>query len=310
MNNKLRDKLTPIKIELKYNLFDAWPHIKAVKPILNNAIKNVITKNVHIAKNCGPDNKCIPDLQLTVNSNMERYLIGSRKRLQLDVSVINTQEDAFEAMLYLLMPLDINYVKINRTKLTTPIICTGAQPDKSGRNELICDIGNPLPRGRKIEFAVILEPSSLSSVAPDFTFIATVNSSNPEEPDTFEKDNKVVIGLPIQVEVNMTLNGASNPGLVIYNYTEPIVELKSSELDIGPQIVHVYQVQNRGPSTIRSAHVTILWPSMTADGQHLLYLLDQPLISGKGHCQTVTLDEVNPLRLPVRICNFTWKQSV
>ena len=66
--------------------------------------------------------------------------------------------------------------------------------------------------------------------------------------------------------------------------------------------MHVYQVQNRGPSMINQAHVTILWPSLTADNQHLLYLLDQPAISGKGSCQTITLDEVNPLRLPVRSC--------
>lgn len=63
--------------------------------------------------------------------------------------------------------------------------------------------------------------------------------------------------------------------------------------------MHVYQVQNRGPSTINQAHVTILWPSLTSDNQHLLYLLDQPVVSGKGSCQTITLDEVNPLRLPV-----------
>lgn len=85
----------------------------------------------------------------------------------------------------------------------------------------------------------------------------------------------------------------------MYNFSEPIIDAKSSELDIGPQVVHIYQIQNRGPSTIRQAQVTILWPSMTADNQHLLYLLDQPLISGKGSCQTITLDEVNPLRLPL-----------
>lgn len=75
---------------------------------------------------------------------------------------------------------------------------------------------------------------------------------------------------------------------------------KSNELDIGPQVVHVYQLQNRGPSTIKQAHVTILWPSTTADNQYLLYLLDQPVITGRAaSCQTITLDEVNPLRLPV-----------
>ena len=65
-------------------------------------------------------------------------------------------------------------------------------------------------------------------------------------------------------------------------------------------MVHRYQLQNRGPSTIKQAHVTILWPLTTADNQYLLYLLDQPTITGRAaSCQTITLDEVNPLRLPL-----------
>lgn len=61
----------------------------------------------------------------------------------------------------------------------------------------------------------------------------------------------------------------------------------------------MFQVQNRGPSTIRQAMITILWPSTTPDGHYLLYLLDQPVVSGRGQCQTITLDELNPLRLPL-----------
>lgn len=54
---------------------------------------------------------------------MDQYLIGSRKRLELDLSVENKGEDAFEAMLYLQMPLDINYVKINKSKMVIEDEC-------------------------------------------------------------------------------------------------------------------------------------------------------------------------------------------
>lgn len=54
---------------------------------------------------------------------------------------------------------------------------------------------------------MILEPSSIGvTAAPDFTFITNVNSSNPEEGSAVE-NNEVVIGIPIRVEVNMTVNG-------------------------------------------------------------------------------------------------------
>lgn len=48
---------------------------------------------------------------------MDQYLIGSGKRLVLEVQIENFGEDAFEAMMYLFMPLDINYVNLNKSKL-------------------------------------------------------------------------------------------------------------------------------------------------------------------------------------------------
>lgn len=50
---------------------------------------------------------------------MQQYLIGSRKRLELDITVKNSGEDAFESMLHLFMPLDVNYVNINKSKLVS-----------------------------------------------------------------------------------------------------------------------------------------------------------------------------------------------
>ena len=58
----------------------------------------------------------------------------------------------------------------------------------------------------QVNFGVLLEPSSMLTAAPDYTFIVTANSSNPEEGKNVE-DNEVVIGLPIRVEVNMTVTG-------------------------------------------------------------------------------------------------------
>lgn len=78
------------------------------------------------------------------------------------------------------------------------------------------------------------------------------------------------------------------------------------EEDIGPEITHIYQVQNRGPSQITKADVTILWPTRDSDGNYLLYLMDQPRVTGKGSCRDVTLDELNPLRLKVRNTFFSF----
>ena len=150
LSQTLRDKLTPIKIDIEYELYHPYYNARILRPVLNKANSNKLSRLIHIEKNCGKDNKCIPNLKLTVRPNMDQYLIGSRKRLELDITVKNAGEDAFESMVYLFMPLGVNYVSLNRSKSDDAIICTGAQPEKTGLNVLICDIGNPLPANRRV----------------------------------------------------------------------------------------------------------------------------------------------------------------
>lgn len=46
----------------------------------------------------------------------------------------------------------------------------------------------------------------MSAVTPDYTFIIKVNSTNAERGNDTE-DNTVILGMPLRVEVNMTLFG-------------------------------------------------------------------------------------------------------
>ena len=59
------------------------------------------------------------------------------------------------------------------------------------------------------------------------------------------------------------------------------------ETDIGPEVVHIYQFENKGPSDVIEAQVYILWPSFRPNGDPLLYLTYQPVVEGKGRCDYV-----------------------
>ena len=52
-------------------------------------------------------------------------------------------------------------------------------------------------------------------------------------------------------------------------------------------VIHVYQVENKGPSTIDKAFVYIYWPSFNINGQPLLELAGEPIISGNGVCYNI-----------------------
>ena len=75
------------------------------------------------------------------------------------------------------------------------------------------------------------------------------------------------------------------------------VENIKHETEIGPELIHIYQVENKGPSDIVEAKVFILWPSFRPNGDPLLYLTSQPIIEGLGNCDIV--ENVNPFQVEV-----------
>ncbi|KFM62845.1 Integrin alpha-PS2, partial [Stegodyphus mimosarum] len=295
LQNNVRDKLTPITVEVTYTLYDPYPELLDLKPILNQYLSNNITRQINIQKNCGKDNICIPDLKVQVVPNMQQFLIGSQKRLELNVILINAGEDAFESMLYVTMPIDVDYVNIGKVKpMDIPVSCTGNEIGNDDEKRLICDVGNPLPANTTLSFKILLAPSKSLSASHDLQFFFEANSTNAEVDKTMY-DNQAMIELPVRVEVNITIHGISEPQIVAFNKSETLPAEKSSESEAGPEVIHVYAVGNRGPSMIREAEVDILWPTYTLHERPLLYLMDQPEIQGKGKCEEVP--GVNPLNL-------------
>ncbi len=67
---------------------------------------------------------------------------------------------------------------------------------------------------------------------------------------------------------------------------------------LGEEIFHIYELKNRGPSTIQEAEVYILWPSFDESKKHLLYLLGvQSEPSDRVVCKSVA--NINPLYVKV-----------
>lgn len=294
LQKNVRDKLTPISVGVTYQLHDPHPNNYDLKPILNQNLPNNITKQVNIQKNCGEDNICIPDLKLQVIPNMDQFLIGSKKRLELNIILVNAGEDAFESMLYMNMPLDVDYVNLGRVRPTDIPVSCGTETVEEEEKKLICDVGNPLPANTTLTFKILFAPSKSLSASRDLKFILDVNSTNAERIETIY-DNNMIIELPVRVEVNITIHGISEPQVIAYNRSEMLPTEKTSEIEAGPEVIHVYAVGNRGPSMVREAEIDILWPTFTLQDKPLLYLMDQPEVRGKGKCQEIP--DVNPLLL-------------
>ncbi|XP_076758862.1 integrin subunit alpha inflated [Xylocopa sonorina] len=288
--SNIRDKLTSLDAEMRMSLEEerhanTGPRDpkQSLRPILGSTTSR--KDSLSIRKNCGPDNVCIPDLQMKVTSNVHKYLLGSGERLQLNMFVQNMGEDAFEATYNLKLPTGIDYVKVEKIEtMGVPVQCSA--PKQSNNNTLRCDIGNPLPKNGLVNFNVLLQPVTSHGMKPIYELEMNVNTTNPENPSTTQ-DNAYTLRLPIWIQTDLYVDGESKPADLYYNPDNYTSDANvTTESEFGPSMTHNYTIRNQGPSNVIEAEAFLYWPAQTMAGDTLLYLLDQPETSGPIVCET------------------------
>ena len=93
-----------------------------------------------------------------------------------------------------------------------------------------------------------------------------------------------------------------------HNLTDDIDnrQVSNGKLNLEPnshqlqKIIHVYQIENIGPSEMLKAEVKFLWPSFNLDGSPLLQITQQPIVSGSGICKNISV-----IRESQEICGQT-----
>lgn len=150
---------------------------------------------------------------------MKHYILGSDERMEIQVTVFNGAEDAFEATVYLFLPPTVSFIKTERTNDSdTFIICSPPAP--GGNNAVRCDIGNPLPERKLAKFTIRLDPnitmladehfnlaySAGGKLESSLEFVVEVNSTNPEA-DSQLSDNIFELSLPIRVQTDLQISG-------------------------------------------------------------------------------------------------------
>lgn len=293
VTSSLTDKLTPMSAEVSFTLVEEASrrrrYRRSLAPILNQRQKLTLSDSLTIQKNCGRDNVCYPDLILSVDAP-DTFVFGMKEQLEVDVRVVNDGEDAFEARVFVPIPRGLLYNKFV-AKDNTTVVCSPRTLD-SGMI-LVCEIGNPLPMHKGVHFIVLFQQSGLME-EPRFEFLVTTNSTNIENSHT-KDDNVVLKTIQVEVDTNLILYGTSDPERIDYNRSLYLSKSKQHEEHLGPQITHKYGFSNTGPSDISETELVILWPTRTLGGNYLLYLLEQPYVTGPVQCSHVP--DVNPLGL-------------
>ena len=79
----------------------------------------------------------------------DAFVYGGEDKMQISAEIINQGEDAFNAMLYLQLPKEVNYMSAEAVTPGLSVLCS--PPSPMNNRTLQCDVGNPLPANTKVK---------------------------------------------------------------------------------------------------------------------------------------------------------------
>ncbi|KAL8622410.1 hypothetical protein ACOMHN_041738 [Nucella lapillus] len=281
----LVDKLTPIAVDFRFKLHekpsDDDRPAKDPAPILDHYIPTSVRSEAQILKDCGDDNRCIPDLVLISFRITAAHIIGSGTALEIMVIVENRKEDAFNAKLFVTLPPGVTFRNRAAVNSVVPVDC------EMKNNTVICKLGNPLPGGEKSSFTLRVSAQDTNETTDALKFYLMVNSTNKELHED-RTNNEAQVEIPVTASADITIYGRSDPEQVNLNTTEVI-----RRNDHTHKVEHLYQLRNLGPSATKEIQLQILWPSHDHLGHPVLELTDRLQLNGTGSCNIMVITPEN-----------------
>uniref|UniRef100_A0A8C3X6L5 Integrin subunit alpha 8 n=1 Tax=Cyanoderma ruficeps TaxID=181631 RepID=A0A8C3X6L5_9PASS len=266
---EFRDKLSPININFNYSLDESsLEDSLTVKPILNYYQKNSLAEQAYILVDCGEDNLCIPDLQLSAVPDTDQLIIGEENCVMLIINPRNDGEGAYEAELHIKIPPEADYTGVERNNKALRVLSCDYKMENETRM-VVCDLGNPMVAGANVR------ENQIS------------NKINPTS-------NLVNLHINISAVAQVQIRGVSHPPTIIlplHNW-EP-KDQPTKEEEVGPLVEHIYELHNIGPSAINNTVLHVGWPISSRE-EFLLYILH---IQTHGPLKCQTSSPINTMQI-------------
>uniref|UniRef100_UPI003AAD9A8C integrin alpha-3b n=1 Tax=Centroberyx gerrardi TaxID=166262 RepID=UPI003AAD9A8C len=306
----VRDKLEPVVFSLKMSLDEQKPKSRRSLqnldsfPILSQKQKVTQRAEINFQKECGSDNRCTSNLQLTARfaNDKERpyprqgkhqvlQYNSSVKKLMLMVEVTNLRapgkvaEDAHQAMLNITIPETLRYSGVRSTD--HDVEC-------SLEDTVICELGNPLKSNERVSLLLIFETTGINLYTQEIESHLLLSTLS-EQADL----NPVPVVLLVENTI-LTSFSIDKPLVQTYFSGEVMGESAMvSASDVGSLVEYTFSVAILGQplGDMGTLAVEFEWPFEVANGKWLLYLTE---IVFKGTAETHCVppgDIVNLLNL-------------
>ncbi|NWV34871.1 ITA2B protein, partial [Grantiella picta] len=140
---------------------------------------------------------------------------------------------------------------------------------ENGTHLVLCELGNPMKAGARITVDMELSVSGLEDMGDAITFHLQLRSKNSPSPT----NASVTVTVPVEAEAELELRGNSLPATTVLPTSWHWVEGSRRLEDHGIKVEHVYQLHNKGPSTVSRVTLRLAIPHQLGD-HVLLYLLE------------------------------------
>ncbi|XP_048097336.1 LOW QUALITY PROTEIN: integrin alpha-5 [Alosa alosa] len=290
---EFRDKLSAIYVALNFSLDPAAAADKhGLRPILNYQTTELIEQKAQILLDCGEDNICVPDLKLTVVGDRKEVYLGDENSLTLTFNARNDGGGAYEAELHVVLPPEADYSGIARNNESLTQLTCSYETENQTRY-LSCDLGNPMKSGTNLWAGLRFTVPRLKDTRKVVQFDLQIRSKN----ENNSHSEMVPYKLEVVVQADVILQGVSRPDKVFFPPASwKVTKRLEVEEDVGPEVSHVYELVNNGPSRISHTALTLRCP-MRLQGHQFMYPLE---VFTEGPLNCTTNRTVNPHRLKLQ----------
>nr|XP_025842677.1 integrin alpha-IIb [Vulpes vulpes] len=281
-----RDKLSPIVLSLNVSL---QPRKDGVAPAIVLHGDTHVQEQTRIILDCGEDDLCVPQLQLTAIVMGSPLLIGADNVLELQMEAANEGEGAYEAELAVHLPPGAHYMRaVSNIEGFERLICN--QKKENETKIVLCELGNPMKRNARIGITMLVSVENLEEAGEHVSFWLQIRSKNSQNPNS----EAVLLDVPVRAEAHVELRGNSFPASLVVVAEEDNRENSSESW--GPKVEHTYELHNNGPGTVSGLHLHLCFPGESQPSD-LLYILD---IQPEGGLQCFPQPSINPFKLDWR----------
>ncbi|KAM9260174.1 integrin alpha-M-like [Morus bassanus] len=178
-----RDTLTPLVLRLTYDATgDPIRVARDLRPALSEDSEMVAVGTLPFKKDCGADNICIDDLQISFSfSGLETVVVGVTDVVVVTVTLRNRGEDSYRATVQLQHAAALSYRKavvIQSSRRSVSLHCN-SKPAEGSRRRTLCLVNHPIFHpNTEVVFNVTLDVPHDAELGDVLEVVANASSDN------------------------------------------------------------------------------------------------------------------------------------